>query len=97
MEDFSAKSSKLSLLKNIIEKMNKQNQIEILRILHENEVTLNENKNGIYVNLTELSDEIMDKITQYVEYINSQETKLNTDETYKQSYMNNFFQNKDIM
>ena len=42
----------LESLKAQIEKLEKEQQMEILKILHSNqEVKLNENKSGVYVNL----------------------------------------------
>lgn len=86
----------LTKLKNSIESMDKNNQIEVLRLLHKNDVFLNENKNGIYVNITELDDDILEDIYKFVEYIDTQEDKLNHEETEKQKYKNTFFvNNKD--
>ena len=86
----------LTKLKNSIEMMDKNNQIEVLRLLHNNHVFLNENKNGIYVNITELDDNILEDIYKFVEYIDKQEDKLNHEETEKQKYKNTFFvNNKD--
>jgi hypothetical protein len=78
--------------------MAKFNQIEILRILVKHNVTVNENQYGIHVNLTELSEEILDEIELYVQYVNAQETYLNNAEQQKEQYKNIFFlkDNKDI-
>jgi len=90
----SSKIEILEKLKNSIEGMDKTNQIEVLRLLHKNNVFLNENKNGVYVNLTELNDSVLDNIFKFVEYIDSQENKLNKEETEKQEYINTYF--KDL-
>jgi hypothetical protein len=89
--DNSAKIEILEKLKKSIETMDKINQIEVLRLLHKNNVFLNENKNGVYVNLTELSDNVLDNIFKFVEYIDTQENKLNKEETEKQEYINTYF------
>jgi hypothetical protein len=83
----------LSLLKNKIENMSKTNHIEILQILkkHQN-VKLNENKSGVFVNLSFLSNELLEEINKYVTYINEQESVINTIETQKQEFKNTFFQ-----
>jgi hypothetical protein len=83
----------LSLLKNKIENMSKTNHIEILQILkkHQN-VKLNENKSGVFVNLSFLSNELLEEINKYVNYINEQESVINTIETQKQEFKNTFFQ-----
>ena len=51
--------SELNYIRESSENMNKFNQIEVLRILHNNkDVTLNENKYGVHVNISELKKEI---------------------------------------
>lgn len=95
MDDYVVKIELLTKLKQSIENMDKNNQIEVLRLLHKNDVILNENKNGVYVNLTELNSETLNNICKFVEYIDSQENKLNREETIKQEYKNTFFDNKD--
>jgi hypothetical protein len=68
-------------------------KIDILKC--KNNAILNENKNGIHINLTELQDSTLINIYNFVEYINTQENKLNDDEHEKQKYKNMFFVNKD--
>lgn len=88
----------LSMLNNIrekIEKMSKFNQIEVLRILHNHkDVTINENKYGIHINLTELSSSIMEELKVYINYVNTQEFELNQAEQEKENYKNIYFDNK---
>lgn len=86
---------KLTNMKNFIEKMDNSNQVEVLRLLNNHSVVLNENKNGIYINLSDLDEEIIDQIYKFVNYIHSQENKLSEEETEKQSYKNIYFDNKD--
>jgi hypothetical protein len=91
-------NNKLNDMREQIQNMTKFNQIEILRILVKHNVTVNENQYGIHVNLTELSEEILDEIELYVQYVNAQETYLNNAEQQKEQYKNIFFlkDNKDI-
>jgi hypothetical protein len=86
---------KINTMRNIIEKMNKFNQIEVLRILKDNNATLNENNYGIFVNLTNLNDIILDKLSNYIEYVEDQEQNLNHIEKQKEDYINTYF-TKDI-
>jgi len=86
---------KLTNMKNSIEKMDNSNQIEVLRLLNNHSVVLNENKNGIYINLSELEEDIIEQIFKFVNYIYNQENKLSEEETEKQSYKNIYFDNKD--
>lgn len=87
----SIKIEMLEKLKKSIECMDKRNQVEVLRLLHKNNVFLNENKNGVYVNLTELNDFVLDNIFKFVDYIDNQENKLNKEENEKQEYINTYF------
>lgn len=82
----------LNILKERIELMDKYHQIEILRILSKNEqVTLNENNNGTFVNLTELSAEIKNELEKYVEYVIEQQKLLKEIETKKENIEQIFF------
>ena len=86
------KMSGLEQLKTKIEKLNKQHHIEVLKLLKKNNnVTLNENKSGVYVNLTILPDEAIADISDYVEYIEAQEATLSSVETQKLDFKNTFF------
>ena len=60
-------------IRNKIESMDKNHHIEILKILKKNGVKLNENKSGVFVNLSFLSKEIIDEINTYLLYVNDQE------------------------
>jgi hypothetical protein len=67
----------LQNLKENIEKMSKFHQIEILRILSSsNNVCLNENNNGTFVNLTEQPKDIINELKKYVKYVNDQQMQL---------------------
>jgi hypothetical protein len=89
---FQITNESLNSIKDKIERMSKINQIEILKILkkHQN-IKLNENKSGIFVNLSFLSKEIIEEIDKYVNYVNDQEIDINTIETQKQEFKNTFF------
>ncbi len=82
----------MELLKSRIDRMSKSQHIEILRILRKNpEVKLNENKSGVFINLSFLPTETVDAITEYVKYIEDQENALNQIETQKEEYKNAYF------
>ena len=66
--------SDLRQMKEQIEKMDKINQIDILKILRDsNKVILNENKSGVYVNLTYCPQNTIDEIVKYLDYATEQE------------------------
>jgi len=88
--------SELNYIRDSIENMNKFNQVEVLRILNKNKnVTLNENKYGIHINLSEVKSEIIDELNTYIKYVNAQEITLNAIEQKKEDYKNTYF-SKDI-
>ena len=78
-------------LKSKIENIDKEKHIEIFKILKEHEVPFSENKNGIFVNLSELSDVIIEKIETYIVYIKKQEEEFNIIEKQKEQYIKDFF------
>ncbi len=82
----------LQYIKDTIEVMNKTNQIEILKILKKNtNVKLNENKSGVFVNLSYLPDETINDLKNYLQYINNQEKELQKVETQKKEFEESFF------
>jgi hypothetical protein len=96
INDFSV--SELNYIRDTIENMNKFNQVEILRILNNNkDVTLNENKYGVHINLSELKKDIIDELIMYIKYVTTQEINLNKIEQQKEDFKNIYFtkDNKD--
>ena len=88
--------SELNYIRESVEVMDKFNQIEILRILNRyKDISLNENKYGIHINLSELNKNILDELVKYINYVNTQEKTLNNIEQQKAEYKNTFF-SKDI-
>jgi len=97
MTETDSKIKKLESMKQYIEGMNKNHHIEILKIMQTDPlIKLNENKSGIYINLSCLNDEVFSKIEEYLNYIKDQEQSLDSLETQKQDYINTFFSEKEI-
>jgi hypothetical protein len=90
--------SELNYIRDTIESMNKFNQIEILRIMNKHyDITLNENKYGVHINLSELKKEMIEELSTYIKYVNTQEIALHQVEKQKESFKNIYFakDNKD--
>jgi len=85
----------LETIKTKIESMNKYHQTEILKILSKQLCKLNENKSGVYVNLSFLSQDTIDELLKYIEYTNEQEHTLITMEYQKEEFKNAFFIEKE--
>tara|TARA_Y100000741_G_scaffold290599_1_gene230703 strand:+ start:2723 stop:3031 length:309 start_codon:yes stop_codon:yes gene_type:complete len=85
----------LPKMRDTIESLNKEQQIQILRLFKENKIPINENKNGVFINLTSMSEDILSKLDTHLQHIISQEQLLKTTEDVKKTYKDNYF-DKDI-
>jgi hypothetical protein len=75
--------------------MTKNHQLEILKILRNNPtVKLNENKSGVYINLSFLPKDTMEELLYYLNYIHDQENSLEKLELQKTAFKNDFFTNE---
>ncbi len=89
---------KVNNLKIAIEKMSQYHQQEILKIFVKNDTIVNENKNGCFINLSDLKEKNIEPIIKYVNYVNEQEKNLDVIESEKDRIQKVFFkQNKDIV
>ena len=82
-------------IKNSIESMDKYHQIEILKILSKNTSTINENKSGVFVNLSFLPKKTIDELKEFIDYIHDQEESLVTMEYQTEEFKNTFFVEKE--
>jgi hypothetical protein len=86
----------LENIKKKIESMNKLHHIEILKILKTcSNIKINENKSGIFVNLSFLPKSILDEIKKYIDYIQVQESSISQLETRCDEFKNTFFIDKE--
>jgi hypothetical protein len=88
------KTNYLMNLKEGIENMPMIHQIEILRILHKKQTQLNENKNGVFVNISKLNDTVLQELEDYMNYVIQQEKQLSEFETQKEYLTKEYFENK---
>lgn len=80
----------LDRMKSRIETMGKLHHIEILKILKKNpNVKLNENKSGVFVNLSFLPSEIVEEMKAYVAYVGEQEKSILNMEAQQEEYKKN--------
>ncbi len=77
-------------MKTTIEKMNKINQLYILKIFYENKCNYTENSNGVFINLIYVEPEVLKKVNNYINYISLQETNLNKVENIKKVIKNEY-------
>jgi hypothetical protein len=88
------KTNYLMFLKDGIENMPVIHQIEILRILHNKQTQINENKNGVFVNISKINDTTLRELEEYMKYVIQQEKQLNEIEEQKQYLTKEYFENK---
>jgi hypothetical protein len=60
----------------------KKHYINIYKIIKDNNVNYSQNINGIFINLTNIEDPILDKIIEYLNYVESRNTEIDS-EFYK--------------
>ena len=92
-------TNKLTILRDKIEKFDKNQKIQILKILKEHKIPINENKNGVFINLTNVKSESINALEEYILHIKNQEELLLENEKVKNNYKQTFFDkdNKDTL
>ena len=86
----------LNLIKSSVEKMDIVNQTEIGKIIYKHKPSLlNGNQNGVYINLTELPEEILNDIIFHINYVQKQEVNLMNIERQVQEYKDTYFEDEE--
>ena len=85
-------NSELKLLSEQIDKLPKINHLGILKILNNknDKHLINENKNGIHVNFSEVNDDTIELIKEYVAYVFHQKNNLSEIEEKQETYKSQF-------
>jgi len=81
----------LKQIKDRVEALNQHHQIQILKIMTQHNVDLTENKNGSFINLTNVDDVVISKINDYLSYVDQQEMQLKEIEIQKTELTKQFF------
>ena len=76
LEDKKCIMTKIQNLKN------KKHYMHLYRLIKENNVTHSQNTNGIFINLNNISDDILEKIVQYLNYLDTRNSEIDS-EFYK--------------
>jgi len=85
-------SAKLNNIKETIESFDKEQQIQVLQILKVKNININENKNGVFINLTNLDESIINELEKFIHHLKTQENILLKNENLKDNYIETFFQ-----
>lgn len=80
-------------LNNIVNKLNIIHHQKIFDIIKEFNIKFSENRNGVFVNLNNLPDKVLDKIRKYIEYVKIQEKNFSNFENIKKEFKKDFFTN----
>ena len=84
----------LNQMKKKVESMSKIHQLEVLKIITTcSNVSVNENKSGVYINLSYIEPSVIGEIQKYLTFVEEQEQILNPTETAKEDIKNTFFNN----
>ena len=82
----------LNEMKDRIEQMSKNYQIEVSRLLiHNHNIPYDEYQNGIFINMGQLSEEVQTSMYKFIQYVDLQEQQLNDHETEKDGLKDIFF------
>ena len=89
---------RIKKIKKEIENMSKYHQIEVLRLCkNNNDILINENNNGTFINLTEVNEIVLQKLEDYVSYVIEQKYELDLIEKKKNNLQNNFFNDSNTI
>lgn len=87
---------RLQKIKSDIEDMNLIYQVEVLKILtNDKTVNISENNNGIFINLSDLNNETIMKLENFIVYVNAQQKQLSNIEIEKDIIKSTFFMKKN--
>lgn len=81
-------------LKSIIENMDPIHHEKVLIILNNHNVHISENRNGCFINITNMSDNLINELNTFINYINKQEKNLLDIENIKDEFKKNFYNKK---
>lgn len=79
-------------IKERLEALSKHHQIEALRMLSKiPTITMNENNNGVFINLTEQDDNVMKQLEEFLNYVDIQQKHLHNIEDQQEQIEQEFF------
>ena len=72
-------ADKKAIMTRIQNLKNKRHYMEIYKIIKENNVTHSQNINGVFINLANIEDSILDKIVKYLNYIDTRNSEIDSE------------------
>jgi hypothetical protein len=70
---------KKAIMTRIQNLKNKKHYIHIFKIIKENNATYSQNINGVFINLINIEEDILDKIVKYLNYIDSRNSEIDSE------------------
>ena len=67
---------KIKILRNTIQSFSKEKQLDIFKLCKSKNIFYSENKNGVFINLSELDAKQLIELDKFVTYINAQEKEI---------------------
>jgi len=58
---------------------NKKHYMHLYKIIKDNNVTYSQNNNGVFINLSNISDEILNKIVEYLNYLDTRNSEIDSE------------------
>jgi hypothetical protein len=58
---------------------NKKHYMHLYRLIKDNNVTYSQNNNGVFINLNNISDDILEKIVQYLNYLDTRNSEIDSE------------------
>ena len=83
----------LKKLNKIVNNLNTIHHQKIFDIVRENNIKFSENRNGVFINLNNLPNIVIDQIKKYIDYVNIQEKNFSNFENIKNEFKKDFFTN----
>ena len=72
-------ADKKSIMTRIQNLKNKKHYIHIYKLIKDNNVQYSQNINGIFINLNNIDDSILDKIIKYLDYLDSRNSEIDSE------------------
>jgi len=83
-------------IKSKIEKIDKNEIIEVFKIIHQNENKYTTNKNGVFINLNICSEKTLDEISNFIDFIEENKKHLDFVEDKMNEKKNNLVNNNNM-
>tara|TARA_B100000795_G_scaffold235587_1_gene195341 strand:+ start:4341 stop:4682 length:342 start_codon:yes stop_codon:yes gene_type:complete len=83
----------LTILNKIVNNLDHGHHQKIFDIIKKNNVKFSENRNGVFINLNQVSEKTIQEIKVYIKYVKMQEKNISNFENIKKEFKKDFFTN----